>query len=273
VGLINSLRLTGHDDPIFIVDQGLEPWQRGQLEAEATVLSPPDVPLPSLARWSGLLRRRADVMVYLDVDIIVVASLDPIAELCEAGKIVGFEDALQDRFFPEEWAAAIGMNSIERVHPYINAGCLAFPLERGVPLLERICMATDGFEFRLEDWTQGFHREWRAHPFCYADQDFFNASLSTVPPAHAAWLQHSLAPGADEFDGWFDQQTLECRSRDGQRPYLLHHWKEKPWLKATPPNAYSRLLPRLLVEADLPIRLESDQLPIRLRTVGPAPSR
>src|SRR5207247_5704741 len=52
---------------------------------------------------------------------------------------------------------------------------------------------------------------------------------------------------------------------DGERPFLLHHTMAKPWLQATPWNAYARLLPRLLLAPDVALRLRPDQVPLRLR--------
>jgi hypothetical protein len=46
---------------------------------------------------------------------------------------------------------------------------------------------------------------------------------------------------------------------------LLHHFLAKPWLKATRSNIYSLLLPRLLLAPDVALRLEPEQLPLRLR--------
>jgi 3-mercaptopyruvate sulfurtransferase SseA len=38
VGLINSLRLIGHLEPIYLLDCGLEEWQREAIEGEVTIV-------------------------------------------------------------------------------------------------------------------------------------------------------------------------------------------------------------------------------------------
>ncbi len=52
VGLINSLRVIGHDEPIFVLDCGLTDEQRGMLAAEATLVpAPAERPPQLLKTW------------------------------------------------------------------------------------------------------------------------------------------------------------------------------------------------------------------------------
>ena len=62
-----------------------------------------------------------------------------------------------------------------------------------------------------------------------------------------------------------DERRILCRYADGTQPFLLHHILAKPWLKTTRTTVYSLLLPRLLLAPDVALRLEPDQLPLRLR--------
>jgi len=66
------------------------------------------------------------------------------------------------------------------------------------------------------------------------------------------WLEHELGPAADR---------MEQEAASGAEPYFLHHVRAKPWLEPVAPNPYTRLLPRLLLEADVALRLGPDELP------------
>ena len=62
-----------------------------------------------------------------------------------------------------------------------------------------------------------------------------------------------------------DANLLRCEYSDGTEPMVLHHIQRKPWLSPMPSNAYSRLLTRLLVTPDLPLRVPPATIPLRLR--------
>ena len=69
VGLINSLRLHGHTEPIFLLDCGLTPEHRELVAAEATIVpGPADVP-PYLLKTIAPRRHPAGTMVLIDVDM------------------------------------------------------------------------------------------------------------------------------------------------------------------------------------------------------------
>src|SRR5919201_697376 len=83
VALVNSLRLVGHDEPIFIVDSGLTSTQRGMLSDHATLIAaPPDLTSVLLAPLAPL-QHPADVAVLLDADMIVTR---PLGELIDAAR-------------------------------------------------------------------------------------------------------------------------------------------------------------------------------------------
>ena len=75
VALINSLRLVGHREPVFVLDCGLTPTQRELLSADATVVPAPGPTTPFLLKTVAPLRHPAEVMVLIDADIIVTRSL------------------------------------------------------------------------------------------------------------------------------------------------------------------------------------------------------
>ena len=64
-----------------------------------------------------------------------------------------------------------------------------------------------------------------------------------------------------------DTAAVTCSYANGTRPFGLHHvLKEKPWLTIRRPSLYSRLLPRLWLADDLPIRLSPKQIPVPFRS-------
>ncbi len=256
--LINSLRLVGHDEPVVVVDNGLEDVQRELLAREATLLPAPETDHPVYLRWIAPLEHPAEVMVLLDADVIVVRSLAPLVRLAATGKLAAFVDLAPDRF-DEGWADLLGVATLPR-RSYVNGGFLALPRARGLELLgllERI-QAELPLELVRSDGSR---------PFLFREQDVLNAVLAAHWPGEdVAALERRLAP-APPFYGLsvVDAHTLECRFRDGERPYLLHHINEKPWLTLTHPTPYSQLLPRLLLADDLAIRLAPADVSFRLR--------
>jgi hypothetical protein len=258
VALINSLRLVGHDDPIFVVDNGLDHAQRALLAREATLLPAPETDHPVYLRWVAPRERPAEVMILVDADVIVVRSLAPLVQLAAAGKLAAFVDLAPDRF-DEGWAGFLGVATLPR-RPYLNGGFLALPRARGLDLLgllDRI-QAELPLELVRSDGTR---------PFVFREQDVLNAVLAAHwPEEDVVVLERRLAP-APPFHALsvVDARTLECRFRDGAWPYLLHHINEKPWLTLTDPTPYSQLLPRLLLADDLAIRLAPADVSFRLR--------
>ena len=76
-------------------------------------------------------------------------------------------------------------------------------------------------------------------------------------------------PSCSTTCGVLDERTLACELR-GHRPYLLHYWGgPKPWARnawiRVSRDAYVRLMPRLLLAPDVPVRLEPGELPLWLR--------
>lgn len=268
VALLNSLRLTGHDQPVLLVDAGLTDEQREMLADHVTLL-PAGAGIPPVYLASfGPIAQPADVAVLLDADIVVVRSLSPLIDQARAGKLVGFINIppLDDRFFPE-WAPLLGLGPLRR-QPYLNAGQLFIPH----PLAQRIlgpwqaCQDKVGYDETR--YGAAGRRTNLSAPFYFADQDVLNAVLAALlTPDEILCLEHRLAPHPP-FPGVvvIDAERLACVGRDGTQPYLLHHTLAKPWLKPTPVNAYSLLLPRLLFASDVALPLRPEQVPLRLRT-------
>ncbi|WP_020135360.1 hypothetical protein [Streptomyces sp. 351MFTsu5.1] len=264
VALLNSLRLTGHEEPLVVVDIGLSSEQRVLLADHVVLVEPPspDMPAVFVAPY-GPLRRPAEVAVLIDADIIVTRPLTELTEAARQGRIVAFVDCLPNshRFHPE-WETTLGLGPLRR-RRYLNAGFLAYPHA----LTERL----------LPPWTEGQRTVGVAHsrygsatlddPFYFADQDVLNAVLAArFEHDELLVLDHRLAPHPP-FPGLelVDRDRLTCRYADGTEPFLLHHVLAKPWLRATRDTVYSTLMTRLLLAPDVPLRLDPPALPLRLR--------
>jgi hypothetical protein len=263
VALLNSLRLVGHDEPIFLVDAGLTAEQRSLLAEHVTLVAAPEhVPIFRLTTF-GPSTHPADVAILLDADIIVVRTLTHLVDTARAGRLVGFvnNEPNHDRFFAE-WSTTLGLGPLRR-QPYLNAGQLIIP----ATLRRRLLDLLDEGLAKVDPQRIWLQKGRLSEPFYFGDQDVINAILAAdVEPDEIAMLEHRLAPHPP-FPALrlVDRERLLCRYPDGVSPFLLHHVLGKPWLKATRLNLYEELLPRLLLAPDVALRLEPEQLPLRLR--------
>src|SRR5207244_5980509 len=107
-------------------------------------------------------------------------------------------------------------------------GFLALPWSPGESILERVRELQGSIDI-TRAWKRGGSP---ADPWYLPDQDSWNAVLASTADGGLVALEHQLAP-APGFPGvtLHDRETLDCRYDDGRRPYLLHHWKHKPWLR------------------------------------------
>jgi hypothetical protein len=263
VALLNSLRLVGHDEPMVLVDAGLTQEQRQLIGEHVTLVpAPPGVPAIFLAPV-GPIDRPAEVAVVLDADIIVVRPLTPLIGAARSGRLVCFTNNApnEDRFYPE-WRSALGLGPLVR-RSYLNAGQLVIPAS----LQDTLFGPWVEGQARLDPGRTRLGNASLDDPFYFADQDVLNAVVAaTLDDDQLLVLDHRLAPHPP-FAGLrvLDADRLVCSYADGERPFLLHHTLAKPWLKATKSTIYSRLLPRVLLAADVALRLEKKQLPLRLR--------
>jgi hypothetical protein len=269
VGLVNSLRLVGHDEPVFLLDCGLEARQRDLLAAEAEVLPAPGDAPPWLLKTVGPLARPADVAVLIDTDIVATRSLSELVERARAGSVVAFRDR-QDRFF-SEWGEALGLGGARR-GAYVSSSLVAVGGELRAEVLGLLDSSRDAVDFERTFWR----RNDRGYPFLYADQDVLNAILATrVDPGRITALDNRLAPNPP-YRGLRvdDEATLRCSYRDGARPFVVHQYVRKPWLEPTYDGVYSRLLRRLLTGKDVAVRVPEEMIPARLRAgAGPRARR
>jgi hypothetical protein len=246
VALLNSLRLRGHKEPLLVADCGLAAWQLEALAPHAEVVAVDRETSPYMLKTSLPRGRPAWKMVLLDADLLVLRPLTPILE--EQAAVVAFADPVAHRFHPE-WAELLDVPPIRRL-PYVNSGLLVLSGDIGRSILDLVA----GKQKRVDTATTRAEGGRPSSPFYYSDQDVWNAVLaSSVDPGELVVLPAELAPHPP------------FTASVGQEPYVLHHVDRKPWLHSTRANAYSRLLPRLLLGDDVALRLEPAQVPPRFR--------
>src|SRR5437867_414481 len=90
VALLNSLRLAGHEEPIFIVDTGLTLQQRRKLADHVTLIPAPAEEASVLLTPLGPSLHHSEVQVLIDADIIVTRPLTEFIEAARAGRVVAF---------------------------------------------------------------------------------------------------------------------------------------------------------------------------------------
>ena len=132
VGLVNSLRLQGHDEPIHLLDCGLTPAQRALLEPEVTLVDAPRDAAPQVLKAIAPLAEPADTSVLIDVDMIATRSLGPLIERAAAGSVIAVADP-QQRFFAE-WGELFDLGPA-RPGPYVSSGLVACGGELGERVL------------------------------------------------------------------------------------------------------------------------------------------
>jgi hypothetical protein len=261
VGLLNSLRLRGHREPVFILDCGLTEAQRQLLSPQATFVSAPDDSPPWLLKTVAPLRHPARVMVLVDADIIATRSLAELIELAADSGVVAFKNDV-DRFVPE-WGELLGLGTVRR-QPYLSSGLVFLGEPLGADVLDLMTERQSKVEFERTFWRENVP----GYPFLYADQDVLNAILaSRVKPDQIVAVPNRLAPNPP-FRGLrpIDKAGLRWAYEDGVEPYVVHHHTAKPWLEPTYDGVYSRLLRRLLTDPDASVRVPRRQIPLRMRS-------
>jgi hypothetical protein len=261
VAMLNSLRLLGHPEPVYVLDCGLSAHQRDLLAPQVSLVPAPSDAPPWLLKTAAPLRHPAEVMVLIDADIIVTRSLMELIDRAAQPRVIAIENDT-DRFVPQ-WGELLGLGELRR-QPYVSSGLVFMGAPLGRDVLTQMEQLQDRVDFDRSFW-RGNDRD---YPFLYGDQDVLNAILaSRVERERVVALENRLVPNPP-FRGLrlLDQATLRCAHRDGTEPYALHNFYRKPWLVRTRSNPYSRLLTRVLLLPDVALRLDPSELPVRLRT-------
>src|SRR5215210_3394157 len=116
VGLVNSLRLLGHREQVFLLDCGLTKSQRNLLAPHVTLVSAAGDGPPWLRKAAAPALHPAEVMVLIDADIVVTRPLKDLIERSPA-KVTAFRNE-RDRFIPR-WGELLGLGPIRR-GPYLS---------------------------------------------------------------------------------------------------------------------------------------------------------
>jgi len=260
VGLVNSLRLVGHREPIFILDCGLTSEQRDLLATETTLVAGPENAPPWLLKTIAPLRHPAETRVLIDADMIATRSLAPLIERASGGHVVAFENDT-DRFIAE-WGDLLDLGEPRRA-AYVSSGLVLLGGAFGTEVLELL----DDRQRRV-DVDRGFYgRRDPDYPLLYPEQDVLNAILCTrSDPSRIDRMPNRLAANPPYRRLWVrDATTLRSAYRDGTEPYVLHQFVRKPWLEPMHHSVYSQLLARLLLGDDVPIRVSDEAVPRRMR--------
>ena len=277
VCLLNSLRLSGNDAELVILDAGLTASQRQRLDGHARVVALTGEALaqPLLLKSFPHTLDPHGTVVVIDSDMIVTRSLDPVLEQVESGKVCMFAD-IEDqrhRFIPE-WEEAFGLGAPLRRQNYMNAGFIALSTHHHPDLLRRYWELCHRIPPEQTLVGGGGYDQ----PFWGGDQDAINALLMSEVQAEAVVeLPEEEGPSPELLHEVriVDERTLACELR-GHRPYLLHYWGgPKPWAPnawlRVSRDAYVRLMKRVLFAHDAPVPMDPRELPLWLRP-GPVGS-
>jgi hypothetical protein len=271
VALVNSLRLQGHREPITVLDLGLTPEQRRALSAECDVVPPPSAATrhPWLLEPRACMVRSADIVVYIDADVIVTAPLDELIESARNGRIAVVADERVDRWFAE-WESVFGLSAPPRRQTYINAGFVAVSTTRFPELLARWVACCE----RIVSWPTILDGvDPLSSPAALSSQDALNALLMSEVGHEAIDLQPTWAQaqGTSELSRTrvVDVHTLSCRF-DNHPTTMLHSWgTRKPWHRDAARDmhrtAYLVCLRRLLTQPEVAVPIRASEVPIWLR--------
>ena len=261
VMLLNSLRLTGNEGKLVVLDAGLNHGQRALLEGHTHVVEVPKKiagapvsmsPYPYLVGASG-------TVVLIDSDIVVTGRLDEALALAREGRIVAapaWTEAARNRWFAE-WEPTLKLRAPLRREDWFHAGFVVLEVGCWPNFLERW--------WELNELVPAEQVFLENQPFNASDADSLNALLMSEIPRSALAL---LPEGAEAFGGHVtieDVESLRC-TLNGIPTRLLHYpdspkpWQRRGWVRAGA-TAYAKLMRRLLFEPDVPLRLDPADVP------------
>jgi hypothetical protein len=274
VALVNSLRLTGNAGDIVILDVGLTADQRTFLERECRIVRI-DLDPELLAVFAKPYIHRFEktrTVVMLDSDIIVTGSLYPMIELAEEGKICGFVTHPHDRWF-SEWTDLFGLRAPLRHENFLGASFMALSTARWGHFLER-----------WEELCSMIQAERSKRPLMLAQHDVvIDPIANPEQDAMNALLMSEVAEGDvvrgdwERVPSWFnkkgvrvaDLDSLKCTFAGRETSYIEWTGPVKPWMpwgwSRVGYDAFMKLLPRVLLAEDVPLRLSPGDVPLWLR--------
>jgi hypothetical protein len=271
VALLNSLRLTGNTGELVVLDVDLSSQQKAHLDPHCTLVEVPRrvavnplllKPFPASLGASG-------IVVIIDSDIIVTGDLSRVLAEAEAGKICVYPDSQSDRWFAE-WEQLFELAAPLRRQGYVNSGFVAFSSASWPELLRRWQRMSETIP-SARTRAGGAARE---TPLWDGDQDALNAILMSEVPADALAMLPAAEAPASMRDRHrvrvLDTHGLACSV--GDLPTVFVHsagtpkpWQDDGWQRKLWADGYVRLLPRVLFEHDVCVRLRARDLPLWLR--------
>lgn len=266
VGLLNSLRLAGHSEPVTVLDRGLSTRQKEAISPHCDIVSlAVDVRNPChLTAYPSQLGYRG-VVLLIDSDVLVLERLGEAIREAGNGRICMYRDPDEGRCFPE-WEEIFDLREPLRSQPYYQTHFVAFSTEAWPDLLDRWWEALQKI-WHLPSFMEG--ASMRGSATSQPDQDALNALLMSEVPAGAV---HELPSGEHAMTGRMsevavsDRDSLSC-SWQGQRVRMLHcEGHPKPWsvelLKARRnTHCFLPLLRRVLTDGDATVRVPNRLLP------------
>ncbi len=269
VALLNSLRITGHEGELVVLDTGLDEAQRQRLAPHTTLVRPgaDRAGNPTMFKAFPSMLKPRGTIVIIDSDMLVTGSLARMFEAAEEGRICLYGDPTQRVRWFAEWEGLFSLSIAPRRQPYLNAGFVVFSTLRWPNLLERwweVC-------WRIPDDSTRTYGAAYEDPLCLGDQDALNALLMSEIPGGAVLEAPQLeAPIFEQLTHVqvVDEERLACTHR-GVSTVLLHEagtpkvWEREACMRVR--GAYVRLAPRALLADDLPLRLEPSELPPWMR--------
>ena len=133
VGLVNSLRLVGHREPIYLLDCGLRADQRALLEREVEVVAAPEDAPPTLLKTIAPLAHPAEAMVLIDTDMIATQPLDRSGDRGRKRQGGRFSQSTPSAM--SRAGASCSTSPAPRRQPYVSFAALALGGEPGAEIL------------------------------------------------------------------------------------------------------------------------------------------
>jgi hypothetical protein len=140
VALLNSLRITGCELPLTVLDRGMTSDQRRLLEPHCDIVVDGRDRHGYLCKLIAPLRFAPSgdhTVVLIDSDIIVVGSLDAALDAAAAGSVYAFAEPYNAGRWFTAWTELFGLGAPLRRGPAVNSGFVAFSPSRVPGLLER----------------------------------------------------------------------------------------------------------------------------------------
>lgn len=262
--LRNSLALTNPGVDLVILDCGLTDEQRRRLEPSCRLVSVDrDGMEPHMLKAHVDTLEPTGTIALIDADMIVTRPLDDVFASAADGYIVAFSDPDGDRWFAA-WEELLALPGPPRRQRYVNTGFVAFDVEQHPTLLAMWHDACARIPPRITRGGAG-----SKDPFNDRDQDALNAILMSAVPEEAL----DARPGRDApvMEALkrvrIDDATTLAASLDDTPVSILHcAGPRKPFAPARIEwNSYAKLMPRLLLSDDVPVRVEPAEVPAWLR--------